>query len=426
MSLRNRTRLLTEELRTAVRLLLEGAPVMVLPVVTALLLAMPVVLPGFHVSLLARTLLFAVFAAAFNLLYGYTGLLSFGHAMFVAAAGYSAAKVFNVVGPMLPFGGVTPLVTLLLAIVVGVAVAGIFAVLIGYLAVQLEEIYFALITLSFSMAIYTLANQDIPGQVLAAVGFGDGGFTNGSDGLAFFIGKVDLFGFEFRLVDLTNPVAFYVLTVFVFVFAVYGLWRVVNSPFGMVCKAIRENPERAKAIGVDVTYHRWMTFVISGLFSGLAGAMLVISGGGVDPQKHVYWTASAEPVVMSVIGGPLSFVGPIVGAFTYEYVRWGISRVPLLEEYWQFSFGMLILVVVLFFENGVAGGLEAGYARLRAWLPVAAKRYRADGWRGVLAFVGETVAGWLAAARETIQAYAARVRDGVRGYLVRVRELVGG
>ena len=87
---------------------------------------------------------------------------------------------------------------------------------------------------------------------------------------------------------------------------------------------------------------------------------------------------------------------------------------------------MLILVVVLFFENGVAGGLEAGYARLRAWLPVAAERYRADGWRGVLAFVGETVAGWLAAARETVRAYAARVRGGVRGYLVRARELVGG
>ncbi|PSQ14425.1 branched-chain amino acid ABC transporter permease [Halobacteriales archaeon QS_8_69_73] len=426
MSLRNRTRLLTEELRTAVRLLLEGAPIVVLPVVTVLLLAMPVALPGFHVSLLTETLLFAIFAAAFNLLYGYTGLLSFGHAMFVAAAGYSVAKVFNVVGPMLPFGGVTPLVTLLLAIVVGVAVAGMFAVLIGYLAVQLEEIYFALITLSFSMAIYTLANQDIPGQVLAMSGIGDEGFTNGSDGLAFVPGRMNLFGFEFLLVDLSDPVAFYVLTVFVFVLAIYGLWRIVNSPFGMVCKAIRENPERAKAIGVDVTYHRWVTFVISGLFSGLAGAMLVALGGQVNPQQHAYWTASAEPVVMSVIGGPLSFVGPIVGAFTYEYVRWGISRYPLLEEYWQFSFGVLILVVVLFFENGVAGGLEAAYARLRAWLPVAAKRYRTDGWRGVLAFVGETVAGWLAAARETVRAYAARVRGGVRGYLIRARELVGG
>ena len=424
MSLRNRTRLLTEELRTAVRLLLEGAPIVVLPIVTVLLLAMPVALPGFHVSLLAETLLLAVFAAAFNLLYGYTGLLSFGHAMFVAAAGYSVAKVFNVVGPMLSFGGVTPLVTLLLAIVVGVAVAGIFAVFVGYLAVQLEEIYFALITLSFSMAVYALANQDIPGELLAAVGFGDGGFTNESDGLTFVPGEMNLFGFEFLLVDLTDPMAFYVLTVFVFVFAIYGLWRIVNSPFGMVCSAIRENPERAEAVGVNVTHHRWMTFIVSGLFSGLAGAMLVALGGRVDPQQHAYWTASAEPVVMSVIGGPLSFVGPVVGAFTYKYLRWGISRYPLLEEYWQFSFGVLILVVVLFFDNGVAGGLEAGYARLRAWLPVAAERYREDGPAGVVRFVGETVRGWLAAARRKVRTYLARVGKLVRGYLVRVRGLV--
>jgi branched-chain amino acid transport system permease protein len=168
-----------------------------------------------------------------------------------------------------------------------------------------------------------------------------------------------------------------------------------------------------------------MTFIVSGLFSGLAGAMLVTLGGNVNPQSHAYWTASAEPVVMTVIGGPLSFVGPIVGAFTYEYVRWGITQYPLLEEYWQFSFGVLILIVVLFFDNGVAGGLEAAYARLRAWLPVAAGRYRENGWRGVAAFVGETISGWLAAARETVRAYAARVRDLVRGYLVRARELVG-
>lgn len=424
MSLRNRTQLLTEKLRTRTRLLVEGEPKVVLPVVTVLLLLMPLALPGFQVSLLAETLIFAIFATAFNLLYGYTGLLSFGHAMFVATAGYAVAKVFTVVGPMLSLGGVAPLVTWLLAVVVGVAVAGVFAVFIGYLAVQLEEIYFALITLSFSMAIYAMANQDIPGELLAAVGVGDGQFTNESDGLTFIPGDVNLFGLEFPLVDLTNPVAFYVLTVFVFVLSIYALWRIVNSPFGMICKAIRENPERAKAVGVDVTYHRWMTFIISGLFSGLAGAMLVTLGGNVNPRSHAYWTASAEPVVMTVIGGPLSFVGPIVGAFTYEYLRWLITQNPLLEEYWQFSFGVLILIVVLFFENGVAGGLEAAYARLRAWLPVARERYREDGWRGVVALVGETVKGWLVAAVRTIRAFAARVVEQIAGYLAGIRDLV--
>ena len=111
-------------------------------------------------------------------------------------------------------------------------------------------------------------------------------------------------------------------------------------------------------------------------------------------------------------------------AFTYKYLRWGISRYPLLEEYWQFSFGVLILIVVLFFDSGVAGGLEAGYARLRAWLPAAAERYREDGPAGVVRFVGETVEGWLATARGKVRTHLARVGELVRGYLVRARGLV--
>jgi len=351
---------------TSTKTRIDEDPKSIVAVVLPVLLVMPLVLPPFQVSLLAETLIFAVFATAFNLLYGYTGLLSFGHAMFVAAAGYTVAKVFTELAPMLQgtFGGATPLVAMFLGVVLGVAIAGLFGVFIGYLAVQLEEIYFALITLSFSMALYSLANQDIPGQLLAAVGIGDGTFTNQSDGLTFLPGEVALFGFEFRLVDLVNPVAFYLIAVVVFVAGIYGLWRIVQSPFGQICKAIRENPERARAVGIDVTYHRWMTFILSGLFSGLAGAMLVTLRGNVNPQSHAYWTASAEPVVMTVIGGPLTFIGPIVGAFAFEYLRWGISQFPLLEEFWQFSFGMLILIVVLFFENGVAGVLMKIRARI--------------------------------------------------------------
>jgi branched-chain amino acid transport system permease protein len=349
------------------RLLTDEDPKTLLAIATGVLLLIPLLfqvlfaggLAGFHISLLTESLIFAIFATAFNLLYGYTGLLSFGHAMFVAAAGYTAAKTFTILGAYLDvLGGLAPLGTWVLAILLGIVVAGIFAVFIGYLAVQLEEIYFALITLSFSMALYAMANQDVPGQIGAILGLGDGNFTNRSDGLTFVPGDISLLGFEFSLVNITNPLAYYFLTVFVFVASIYALWRIVQSPFGMVCKAIRENPQRARAIGVNVTYHQWMTFIISGLFSGLAGAMLVILQGNVNPQDHVYWTASAAPVVMTVIGGPLSFIGPIVGAFSYEYIRWGISQFPLLEEYWEFSFGVLLLVVVLFFENGVAGGIN--------------------------------------------------------------------
>ena len=346
-------------LSTRARLLKARDPRALLGVVTVVLLLMPLVLSGYQVDLLAETLIFAVFATAFNLLYGYTGLLSFGHAMFVATAGYAVAKVFTALSPAFDvLGGLAPLGMWLVALVLGVAVAGVFAVGIGYLAVQLEEIYFALITLSFSMAIYAMANQDVPGQLLAAAGIGNGTFTNQSDGLTFIPGDVSVLGVEFQLVNIVNPTAFYVLTVFVFAGAIYALWRIVNSPFGVTCKAIRENPQRARAVGIDITYHRWMTFIVSGLFSGLAGAMLVMLGGQVNPQSHAYWTASAEPVVMTVIGGPLSFVGPIVGAFTFEYLRELIRQIPLLEEHWELSFGVLLLLVVLFTENGIAGALE--------------------------------------------------------------------
>jgi len=332
-----------------------------------LLLLIPFALPPFQTTLLAETLIFAIFATAFNLLYGYTGLLSFGHAMFTAVSGYTVAKVVTVIAPALGFpelfGGASVLATWLLAVVLGVAMATLLAVFIGYLSVQLTEIYFAMITLSFSMAIYVVFFQDTIGETLAAFGVGDGVWSNGSDGITFIMGQVDLFGLEFTMINLRDPVFYYFITVFVFVLAMYGLWRVVNSPFGMVCRAIRENPGRARALGIDVTRHSWVTFIVSGAFSGLAGALLIPLLTNVNPQ-YAHWTFSAEPVIMTVIGGPYSFLGPLVGAFAYEYIRWFISQFPLLETYWQFTFGVMLLVVVLFFDNGVYGGV----AQLREWL----------------------------------------------------------
>jgi branched-chain amino acid transport system permease protein len=380
--------------------------------VGVLLLVAPLLFGGFQTSLLTRTLIFVLFATAFNLLYGYTGLLSFGHAMFIAVAGYTVAKSVSVLAPMLGFadlfGGVSPLATWAFAIVMGVALATVVAVFIGYLSVRLEEIYFALITLAFSMAIFVVFLQDTIGALLEAAGIGDGNFSNGSDGLSFIMGDVDLFGLEFRLVNIIDPVEYYFLSLFVVTLGMYLLWRIVRSPFGAVCQAIRENPERAEALGINVTFHQWMTFILSGAFSGLAGALLIPLATNVNPESHAHWTASADPVIMTVIGGPYSFLGPALGAFTYEYLRWFIRQFPLLEQYWQFSFGVLLLFVVLFFDNGVAGGL----LRFRGWLDVAHGRYRADGVAGVTALTSETIVGYgrLARARTAHLAHRARER----------------
>ncbi len=383
----------------------------------AILIVAPFVLGGFQTSLLAQTLIFVLFATAFNLLYGYTGLLSFGHAMFIAVAGYTVAKAVNVVGPALGipelFGGASPLAMWLFALVLGVVFATIVAVMIGFLSVRLTEIYFALITLAFSMAIFVVFLQDTIGAILQAMGIGDGNFSNRSDGLSILMGEVDLFGWEFRLVDITDPIAYYFLTLLVVVVGMYLLWRIVRSPFGAVCQAVRENPERAEALGINVTFHQWMTFILSGAFSGLAGALLIPLATNVNPESHAHWTASADPVIMTVIGGPYSFLGPALGAFSYEYIRWFIRQFPLLEQNWQFSFGVLLLIVVLFFDNGVAGGVM----RLRAWLREAKHHYDRDGIGGVIAFTRETIVTYLVWLKDQI------VR-GIRRLIGVIRRLV--
>ena len=332
-----------------------------------LLVVAPFILGPFQTGLLAEVLIFGIFATAFNLLYGYTGLLSFGHGMFFAVAGYTMAKTVQTVGPMLSlgelFGGASVLATWLFGLVLAILVTVLVAMAIGYLAVQLEEIYFAMITLSFTMALYAVANQDIIGTVLEAFGMGNGTFTNGSDGLTFTLGEVDLFGFTFTLVDIADPFAYYFFTIAIFAVTMYLLYRIVKSPFGTVCKAIRENPERASALGINITRHSWVTFVLSGGFSGLAGGLLIPLFTNVTP-RYAYWAFSAEPVLMTVIGGPYSFFGPLVGAFSYRYLRWFISRFEMLEAYWQFSFGLLLLLVVLFVANGVIGAPK----QVRSWL----------------------------------------------------------
>ncbi|AQL41840.1 hypothetical protein BV210_03520 [Halorientalis sp. IM1011] len=384
-----------------------------------LLVAAPFVLGGYQTSILTQTVILALFATAFNLLYGYTGLLSFGHAMFVAAAGYTAAITVGQVSPALgipeTFGAISPFATWVLALLLGVVVATLVAVFVGFLSVRLEEIYFALITLAFSMAVYVMVLQDTVGVIFEVFGIGDGNLTNGSDGLTFTMGEIELFGMQFRLVDIVDPFVYYFLSLIVVSVAMYMLWRIVQSPFGMVCRAIRENPERASALGIDVNRHQWVTFIISGAFSGLAGALLIPLATNVNPS-YAHWTFSAEPVIMTVIGGPYAFFGPIVGAFTYEYLREFISLFPLLEQYWQFSFGVLLLLVVLFFDNGVAGGIN----RFRAWLGVAWQRYQTDGVAGVIAFVKETVVGYAVLAKDEVVAFVRRVITGVRSLPQRV------
>ena len=190
--------------------------------------------------------------------------------------------------------------------------------------------------------------------------------AGGPDGLTLsfdLLGEVDLFGIgSFRLVDITDPIALYFLRLLVFAASMYALWRLVNSPFGLICTAIRENRGRAGALGIDVTRHSWKTFVLSGAFSGLAGSLIAIIRSGALPNV-AYWTFSAEPVIMTVIGGPYHFLGPVAGAFAFSYLRWVIDTLGFSAD-WQFVFGTLLLIGVLFAQGGLAGAIDDLRGRL--------------------------------------------------------------
>jgi branched-chain amino acid transport system permease protein len=237
--------------------------------------------------------------------------------------------------------GISPLVTFVLGGVVGLALVVALAVPVGWLSVRLEEIYFALITLAFGMLGYSLIIQD------------PAGLTNGTDGVIVLLGTVDLGGFSLRI---GGRRIYYAISAVTVVAAVYGVWRVVNSPFGTVCKAIRESPDRAAALGIDVSHHRWMTFIVSAAVVGIAGVLRAGLASVASPGL-THWSTSAIAVIATVIGGATYFSGPIVGAFVFLYIRWAISRFPTLEAYWELFFGALLIAVVLFFKQGAVGGL---------------------------------------------------------------------
>lgn len=330
--------------------------------------------PPFQIYLFTEFLIIALFAVAFNLLYGYTGLLSFGHAMFFGAGAYGLAIVMrdyqsavaDTVGT-----GAAPLATFVVGGLAGVLLALVIAVPVGYLSVRLEEIYFALITLAFGMLFYSLLLQD------------PYGLTNGSDGVFVLLGMVELGGTEFRL---SGRRTYYYITAVVVTLSIYAIWRIINSPFGTICKALRESPDRAAALGVNVTVHRWMTFVVSALFVGIAG-VLIAGFSSVATPNQAHWSMSATPVVATVIGGASYFAGPIVGAFLYHYVRWAITQFPTLEAYWELVFGIMLIAVVLYFKQGAAGGL----VMLRAWLRDVKAAYDRDGASAAASVVSESI-----------------------------------
>lgn len=299
-------------------------PWLVLP---ALGLALPLVLPPFYIHLLTEILILALLAAAFNLLFGGTGLLSFGQAGYFAVGAYAAAAVLKGVTASLP-----------LAILAGGAAAAVVALAIGVLCVRRDEIYFAMVTLAF-------------GQLIHLVLLRWRTVTGGSDGIAGVPRpRLGIAGFG---VDLAPTTPFYLFTLAVVTVCVFLLWRLTHSPLGLTLRAVRDNARRVDYLGVSTGRLRLIAFVVAGLFSGIAGALFASYQGTVAPDL-ANWMTSAEPVLMTLLGGFSVFWGPLAGAALFTLLK---DTVGSLTEYWPLVIGLTVILLVRFLPEGVAGAL---------------------------------------------------------------------
>jgi branched-chain amino acid transport system permease protein len=289
----------------------------------ALLLALAptVVYPIF----MMKVMCFALFACAFNLLIGFGGLLSFGHAMFLGSAGYASAHAAKI-------WGFTPE----LAILFGTACAALLGWLAGLLAIRRQGIYFAMITLALAQMVFFFCLQ--------------AKFTGGEDGIQA-VPRGRLFG----LIDLTQPLAMYTLVLLIFLGGFLLIYRTIHSPFGQVLKAIRENEARATSLGFDTDRYKLLAFVLSATLAGLAGATKALVFQ-LASLTDVHWSMSGEVVLMTLLGGMGTVFGPVIGAAVIITMQNYLAQLGAWVTVVQ---GVIFVICVLAFRRGIVGELGA-------------------------------------------------------------------
>ena len=303
---------------------------------------------GAYPVFVMKVLCFALFAAAFNLLIGYTGLLSFGHAMFLATAGYATGFSIQSLG-FSPIPG----------ILAGAASATLLGFVVGLFAIRRQGIYFAMVTLAFAQMVYFIYLQ--------------APFTHGEDGLQG-VRRGNLFG----LIDLRSDVALYYFVLVVVALAFLLIVRIVHSPFGEVMTAIRENEPRAISLGYDTDRFKLLAFVLSAGLAGLAGALkaLVL---GFETLGDAYWTMSGLVILMTLVGGMGTLFGPLLGAALIVTLEdrlgdigsaiasaTGMTWFNTLGESTTIVIGFIFIVCVLAFRRGIVGEIVARVRTLRA------------------------------------------------------------
>ena len=307
-------------------------------VVFALALTIPWIGSRYDTFLATQISISALFAVSLNLLLGTTGLVSFGHVAYFGIGSYVCGILMKTYG--VPFTIALP------AAALGAAFGSL---VFGFFCVRLTKIYFAMLTLAFSQIIWAICFKwnDVTGgdQGLPDVPYPDLGWMS----------SVPL------LQDLRVSDQFYVATLIVVILSLAAMQRIINSPFGLMLKTIRENPERAASIGLNVRRYELAAFVVAGGFAGIAGALFGIFNRGVFAD-FVYWPKSAEVMIMTILGGIDHFWGPVVGAATLVLLN---QETTSYTEYWPFVLGTILLVLLFAFPGGIVGGLTSAMAWLR-------------------------------------------------------------
>jgi len=341
-------------------------------------------------DLMQRFVIFGIFAIGFNILFGLTGYLSFGHAAFLGVGSYAAIWMMKLLT-----------MNVIPAILISVAVAGLFSLIVGWISLRRSGIYFSILTLAFAMMMYQLAYSDLFGQLFGTIVTGgetglqpknsdprifDGALAQGE------IARANLFGLEMGTSYMLNlgPWQFtfnagYYVAAVVMVIAFYISIRIFRSPFGMMLRAVKSNQNRMSYTGLSPKPYTLAAFVISGMYAGLAGGLLVAMDTQVGAER-MFWTASGEVVLMTILGGVGTLIGPVLGAGLIKYMENILSKInsdilhewfafmpdglenlivnilyPFIGKGWHLTLGIIFMLVVIFLPGGlVEGGQRIG------------------------------------------------------------------
>jgi branched-chain amino acid transport system permease protein len=290
--------------------------------------AVPLLGRDYYATLMLPFFGYSIALLGLNLMFGTTGLLSFGHALFLAVGGYTAAYL----------GSALKVRSLETMLVVAVVAAAAIAVPVGWLCVRYVRIYFGMLTLAFGMLFYSFLYKFY-------------GLTGGDEGIP--VARPSLLGRGWLELDktayLVGPYYYYSLALCLVAIAV--MWRIVRSPLGLSLRAIRENADKAQSVGVHVRRYRFYAFVIAAVFGAAGGVLLVVPTGLASPTL-AYWTHSGNLVFMLLLGGFSHFFGPVLGAFVFIFLQ---DQVMSVTEYWRFVFGAVLAAVVIFLPHGLMG-----------------------------------------------------------------------